>query len=144
MRDISPKWDDPRYDSLFEFYSSHVHPFFWRLHGWVDDRIEDWFEAHAQRHPGVIEREKHDGVFWFKPGAWVEVTEPWVWPATLAGRGHHVSPDLRQQRINSMEAVVAVLWPLVPPPVRPPDEAELAATTPATPSNFDLVFTLPL
>ena len=44
--DFDPMWDDPKYDYLGEFYSSHVNPLFWRLHGWVDDRIEDWFKAH--------------------------------------------------------------------------------------------------
>ncbi len=39
---IDPKWDDPNYDWLGDTYSSHVHPTFWKLHGWVDDRIEDW------------------------------------------------------------------------------------------------------
>jgi hypothetical protein len=39
---IDERWDDPRYDYLGDTYSSHVHPVFWSLHGWVDDRIEDW------------------------------------------------------------------------------------------------------
>lgn len=40
--DIDPRWDDPAYDWLGDTYSSHVNPIFWKLHGWVDDRIEDW------------------------------------------------------------------------------------------------------
>jgi hypothetical protein len=40
--DIDPKWDEPANDDLGDFYSSHVHPTFWRLHGWIDDRINDW------------------------------------------------------------------------------------------------------
>lgn len=39
---IPPEWDDPRYDFLVETYSSHVNPVFWKLHGWIDDRVEDW------------------------------------------------------------------------------------------------------
>ncbi len=39
---IDPIWNDPKYDWLGDTYSSHVHPTFWKLHGWVDDRIEDW------------------------------------------------------------------------------------------------------
>jgi hypothetical protein len=39
---IAPEWDDPRYEFLADTYSSHVNPIFWRLHGWIDDRIEDW------------------------------------------------------------------------------------------------------
>lgn len=39
---IPTEWDDPRYDFLVETYSSHVNPIFWKLHGWIDDRVEDW------------------------------------------------------------------------------------------------------
>ena len=39
---IPTEWDDPRYDFLADTYSSHVNPIFWKLHGWIDDRIEDW------------------------------------------------------------------------------------------------------
>jgi hypothetical protein len=44
---IDALWDDPRYDYLGDTYSSHVHPVFWSLHGWVDDRIEDWKAANG-------------------------------------------------------------------------------------------------
>jgi hypothetical protein len=40
--EIDPRWDDPAYDYLGDTYSSHVNPIFWKLHGWVDNRIEDW------------------------------------------------------------------------------------------------------
>ncbi len=45
--DIDTRWDDPSYDWLGDTYSSHVNPIFWKLHGWVDDRIEDWRLAHG-------------------------------------------------------------------------------------------------
>ncbi len=44
---IDPRWDDPRYDYLGDTYSSHVHPVFWSLHAWVDDRIQDWKVANG-------------------------------------------------------------------------------------------------
>lgn len=78
--DFDEKWDDPRYDFLGEFYSSHVNPLFWRLHGWVDDRIEDWYQAHEAASPGEIERSDHQGVAWFKPGRWVQAADPFDWP----------------------------------------------------------------
>lgn len=59
---IEARWDDPAYDYLGDTYSSHVHPIFWKLHGWVDDRIEDWKRAHAIA----------DEVEW--KGAWVGPT----------------------------------------------------------------------
>ena len=40
-------WDDVRNDYLGDTYSSHVNSTFWRIHGWVDDRIEDWRFANA-------------------------------------------------------------------------------------------------
>ncbi|SEG95933.1 hypothetical protein SAMN05444920_109205 [Nonomuraea solani] len=83
--DFDEKWDDPAYDYLGDFYSSHLNPLFWRLHGWVDDRIEDWFEAHEAVAAGEIERTTHKGVSWFKAGKWVAVTEPFDWPES----GHH-------------------------------------------------------
>ncbi|MFG1945403.1 hypothetical protein [Nonomuraea sp. NPDC048826] len=85
--DFDEKWDDPAYDYLGDFYSSHVNPLFWRLHGWVDDRIEDWFEAHEAVAPGEIERTDHKGVPWFEAGKWVAVTEPFDWPE--GGHHHH-------------------------------------------------------
>ncbi len=87
--DFDPMWDDPKYDYLGEFYSSHVNPLFWRLHGWVDDRIEDWFNAHESTLPGEIERHEYDGVSWFKPGKWVQVEKPFYWPINT----HHHSPE---------------------------------------------------
>lgn len=63
--DIRDFWDHPNYDFLGEFYSSHVHPVFWRLHGWIDDRINDWFKAHEAAHPGEVEKATVQGVEWF-------------------------------------------------------------------------------
>ena len=40
--DIDTKWDDPVYEWMGDFYSSQVASVFYKLHGWVDDRIEDW------------------------------------------------------------------------------------------------------
>jgi hypothetical protein len=67
--DFDPKWLRPEYDYLGETFSSHVNPVFWRLHGWVDDRIDDWFNAHESAHPGEIKRTNRNAVMWFKPGA---------------------------------------------------------------------------
>ncbi|MGH4014878.1 MAG: hypothetical protein ACRDSL_13360 [Pseudonocardiaceae bacterium] len=133
--DFSIKWDNPRYNTLLEFYSSHVNPIFWRLHGWIDDRIADWYEAHESVHPGEVLREKCGAVEWFEPGRWVQVARPWVWPEQFSdgnshdhnhdhtddhpdgvhsgrhgGGGHHVDPEERQRRIESMEQVLAILY----------------------------------
>jgi len=127
-KDTDPRWDDPRYDWLGDFYSSHVNPFFWRLHGWVDDRVNDWFDAQAALHPGEVEKFRVNGWTWFKRGKWVQVEQPWVWPAALQGgsshmHGQHTSdehsghngdhgsdPDLRQKRIDSLEAVLDAIF----------------------------------
>lgn len=78
--DFDNKWDDQKYDYLGDFYSSHVNPLFWRLHGWIDDRIEDWFRTHEEIHPGEVQRHEYQGVQWFKPGKWVQVSNPFYWP----------------------------------------------------------------
>jgi hypothetical protein len=44
---IDPRWDDPRYDFLGDPYASHVNATFWSLHGWIDDRLEDWKVANG-------------------------------------------------------------------------------------------------
>jgi hypothetical protein len=40
-----PEWDLPSNDYLGSTYSAHVNVIFWRLHGYVDDRINDWLKA---------------------------------------------------------------------------------------------------
>jgi hypothetical protein len=45
--DIDGRWDAAAYDWLGDTYSSHVHPWFWKIHGWVDARIEDWKRANG-------------------------------------------------------------------------------------------------
>ena len=44
---IDKKWDDPKYDYLGDTYSSHVNSIFWKLHGWIDDRVEAWKTANG-------------------------------------------------------------------------------------------------
>jgi hypothetical protein len=44
---IMERWDDPAYDYLGDTYASHVNPIFWRLNGWINDRVEDWRRAHG-------------------------------------------------------------------------------------------------
>jgi hypothetical protein len=48
---VDEKWDNPSYDWLGDFYSSHVNPLFWKLHGWVDDCVSVWQEAHGIKGP---------------------------------------------------------------------------------------------
>lgn len=46
-QNIDEQWDAPAYDYLGDTYSSHVNPIFWKLHGWIDDRVEDWKRANG-------------------------------------------------------------------------------------------------
>lgn len=88
--DVDEKWDVPTYDLLADFHSSHVNPIFWRLHGWVDNRIEDWFSAHELAIPGSVTRKTHKGIDWFEQGTWVIKNNPFDWPETRdGGHGHH-------------------------------------------------------
>ena len=41
-----PEWDSVDYDYLGDTYSSQVNPHFWYLHGWIDNLIDLWAEAH--------------------------------------------------------------------------------------------------
>lgn len=90
--DFDAKWLDPEYDYLGETFSSHVNPVFWRLHGWVDDRINDWFRAQETVRPGAIKRQEVLGVDWFQAdGDWVRIEEPWegLRAAHAHGAGDH-------------------------------------------------------
>lgn len=108
--DFDAKWLRPEYDYLGETFSSHINPIFWRLHGWVDDRIDGWFQAHEMAHPGEVRRMEKGGVKWFEPGKWVQVTEPWAGPIkhTHGGghAGHHGDVDLDPAAMKEALAVI--------------------------------------
>jgi hypothetical protein len=44
---IASRWDTVTYDWMNDFYASHVNEVFWKLHGWVDNRINDWQRANG-------------------------------------------------------------------------------------------------
>jgi hypothetical protein len=118
--EIDAKWDDPKNDDLLDFYSSHLHPTFWRLHGWIDDRIEDW----AKVHPGV-KRADVDGVPWFgADGLNVLADKPFSWPAP--NHHHHGNGD---EDVRTMEEVTAMMEKALRPPA---PGASLAKTGIAT------------
>jgi hypothetical protein len=99
--DLDSTWDLPIYDSLSEPYSSLVNPVFWRLHGWIDDRIDDWAAAHDVAHPGEVVRRKFEGIEWFEKGKWVLLDQPWEVP-----RGS-INGTLD---IKTMEQVNTIVW----------------------------------
>jgi len=115
--DINPAWDVASYDHLGEQYSSHVHPVFWRLHGWVDARIDDWLLAHQAAHPGDVSRKNVMGVPWFESRKWVQVQMPWSGPMQHM---HAMLPGLKQGGadpqgdIKIMERIVELV--MGPPP----------------------------
>jgi hypothetical protein len=118
--DISKRWDTPTYDHLGDFYSSHVNPVFWRLHGWVDDRINDWFEAHQQAHPGAVVQKtvtiNNVKFTWFERGQWVVAPDPWCGPsmihrdAGMRSKGMKGMSGMKGGDIQTMEKVVAILY----------------------------------
>ncbi|MFP3540746.1 twin-arginine translocation signal domain-containing protein [Pseudomonas sp. SIMBA_021] len=80
--DFAGRWYQPQNDFLGDPFSSHVHPMFWKFHGWIDDRIDDWLRAHERYHPGEVLRREVNGVPWFAPGRWVEIDDPWLGAST--------------------------------------------------------------
>jgi hypothetical protein len=102
--DIDPRWDVPSNDDLGDFYSSHVNPTFWRLHGWIDDRIADWEAANA----GHVQPRTVDGVPWFAvDGHRVLVDKPFTWPG---GHSHgHDGPHDEEADVRVMEEVMQVM-----------------------------------
>jgi hypothetical protein len=116
--DFRTKWDDPGYDTLFDEYSSHVSPIFFRLHKWIDNRIEDWAEAQGER---VTRYDTGLGFYWYKAKPeWIEVPEPWASPYGMT----HPSPDEEKARIATMEKVGPILFPPQPARKRTLEEQE--------------------
>lgn len=116
--DIRDFWDDPTYDFLGEFYSSHVNPVFWRLHGWVDDRSNDWYQAHEAAHPGEVVKATVQKVNWYKKGKWVHSNSPWPGPEHDHGHGGHGG---HQYDVEKMKKVVEIMFG-----PSPTDESEKA------------------
>jgi hypothetical protein len=107
--DVDPRWDDPANDDLGDFYSSHVHPTFWRLHGWIDDRINDWATVNADR----ITHTTVDDVPWFAAdGELVKVSDPFYWPSS--GHHHHHS-ESDDSDVRVMEEVLEIISEVVVP-----------------------------
>jgi hypothetical protein len=100
LDDFAARWFAPENDFLGDPFSSHVNPVFWHFHGWIDDRIEDWFRAHERFHPGEVSRLEVNGVHWFAPGRWVEVDDPWLGPVT---HGCSTTPGLQVGKSVEMD-----------------------------------------
>ncbi len=112
--EIDPKWDDPKNDDLFDFYSAHVHPTFWRLHGWIDDRIEAWASVHTD-----VKRVTIAGVPWFAAdGKNVLADSPFSWPE---GEHHHHGGD--DQDLKAMEEAMAIMKKALEPSDSPAAKA---------------------
>ena len=89
VQEIDKKWDDPSYDWLLDTYSSHVTEVFWRLHGWIDDRIDDWQKAN-----------RLDCIIW--KGMWTGVRSH--------NHSHlHSFLELSSEQINKNERVFQIL-----------------------------------
>ncbi|MFW9080029.1 PvdJ/PvdD/PvdP-like protein [Pseudomonas sp. P2757] len=98
--DFSARWYAAENDFLGDPFSSHVNPVFWHFHGWIDDRLEDWFKAHERFHPGELSRQEVNGVPWFAPGRWVEAGDPWLGPVT---HGCSTTPGLQVGKSMEMD-----------------------------------------
>jgi hypothetical protein len=98
--DFAARWYAPENDFLGDPFSSHVNPVFWYFHGWIDDRLEDWFRAHERFHPGELSRLEVNGVPWFAPGRWVEIDTPWLGPST---HGCSTTPGLQAGKSVEMD-----------------------------------------
>jgi hypothetical protein len=91
---VDRRFDDPSYNWLGDFYASHVNPVFWKLHGWVDDRIEAWKAAN-----GVIGEVSFHGT--------------WTGPVDMDHMHHHLAaardgepvPELDEQVDRSQELI---------------------------------------
>lgn len=97
---IGVEWDDPRYDFLGDTYSSHVNPIFWKLHGWIDDRVEGWKIAN-----GVYGNNFWKGTWIGKMPGHAEMVAP---HALHEGPEHVVSPMAESQQVANLIAQTGV------------------------------------
>ncbi|HET9237870.1 MAG TPA: hypothetical protein VFO10_11495 [Oligoflexus sp.] len=86
-RKFSRLFDDPSYDYLGGTYSSHVNPVFFMLHGWVDDRIQTWLEAHGYKSIGSAEEcsGKTDCYVWLSDKAYAADIDRKPWEGVAPG-----------------------------------------------------------
>lgn len=42
LKSPTSTWNLPGYDTLLDSYAAHVHPGFWKIHGWVDSCLDAW------------------------------------------------------------------------------------------------------
>ncbi|QJI39053.1 pyoverdine maturation tyrosinase PvdP [Pseudomonas sp. ADAK13] len=124
--DFAARWYRPENDFLGDPFSSHVNPVFWHFHGWIDDRLEDWFRAHERFHPGELTRLTVNNVPWFAPGRWVEVSDPWLGPTThgcsttpglAVGKSVEMDPETMKLALRitfGEEDTLTDLWRRVP------------------------------
>lgn len=88
---ISTEWDSVDYDYLGDTYSSHVNALFWKLHGWVDNRIEDWRRAN-----------RLEGIAW--TGTWLGAT-----PRTPEDNAEHSTLAIQDDHMARMEAAAKII-----------------------------------
>lgn len=107
--DFADYWFADNNDFLGDPFSSHLNPVFWRLHGWIDDRIDDWFDAHERAHPGEVVRREVRGVPWFATGRWVSVEEPWLGSTTHGcGAEQTASNEVDATEIEVMKLAIRI------------------------------------
>jgi hypothetical protein len=103
---LSDGWDEPRYDHLPDTYSMHLHPVYWKFHGWVADRVEDWKVAN-----GVSGRD-----FW--KATWVGKLPDDLQPSGRCPPGARdlnplfaalLDEDVAARHLEEMEQVVAII-----------------------------------
>jgi hypothetical protein len=74
--------NDPKNDWLASPYSSHVNKHFWKIHGWIDDRISQW------------ERAKNKSAETELAGAWLGPSHPHM----------HDHPVMTDEEIRALDA----------------------------------------
>ena len=94
-QEIDAQWDAPAYDYLGDTYSSHVNSIFWKIHGWVDARVEDWKRAHGIR--GEIE--------WI--GTWVGPAAHHGHLPSVARGGSEVDADEGHDALRRIDRIIS-------------------------------------
>ncbi|MFE7550990.1 hypothetical protein [Streptomyces gardneri] len=99
---VDTRWDDAAYNWLADTYSAHVNPIFWKLHGWVDARIDDWMAANNLT--GSVPWSFHPP--WSGPMGDHDHHHHPVVPLVRRARPGNHEADVLQSRVTAMETAV--------------------------------------
>lgn len=96
---VPPSFDGTQNDYLGDPYSAHVNPIFWKLHGWVDARIDGWLIAN-----GYVDSAGNPFISESCPAAVAPGTKCYQWKSKWVGVPNNAAPTTASRSKDSPRA----------------------------------------